>query len=113
MRELNRLGAVLLAIATAITACAAPSSPMGGRTQAGENPAPAPASPKRIVAGLTGDPPTFSARFNPGGVVPVGPAVDFDGPHERARSLDYAVGAQHELGRDREADRLGRLEIDR
>lgn len=68
---MRRATVSLLAALVLLAACAAPSGSTGGRAPSGEAaPAAGPATPKRIIAGLTGDPPTFSARFNPGGVVP-------------------------------------------
>src|SRR6266542_1314375 len=55
--------------ATLGMACASPASRSGSSADQSAQPA-RPTAPKRITAALTGDPPNFSNRFNPGGIVP-------------------------------------------
>ncbi len=63
-RWLARAG---FAAASLLLAACAPAARPSDAPQTGPSTA---AAPKRIAAALTGDPPTFSYRFNPGGVVP-------------------------------------------
>ncbi|MPZ15561.1 MAG: hypothetical protein GEU73_14265 [Chloroflexi bacterium] len=68
MRAARHRAVVGLVAVLFLAACAAPQAP--GAAQADRSGTATSSAPKRLTAALTGDPPTFSYRFNPGGVVP-------------------------------------------